>query len=250
MISQEVITAANNHALSEYPKESCGIVVSDKYYPCKNIAEDPEKFFEIDPKQFMTFSNKGKLECILHSHPNGPYFPSEQDMIGQLNSNVPWGIIVTDGDRVTQKPIMWGANTPIEPLIGRNFMHGITDCYSLIRDTFRLGKEECAAQDIEWPFDKIELPEVPRDDNWWNSDKDLYTDHLEKVGFREISMSEAKPGDGFLIAVKSEKMNHAGLFVGNNQLLHHLPTKLSRREPVGIWARAASKWVRYEGKNA
>ena len=63
--------AAKQHALEQAPKESCGIVVNDEYYPCLNIADTPEDNFSIHPKDFLRARSKGKLQYIIHSHPNG-----------------------------------------------------------------------------------------------------------------------------------------------------------------------------------
>ena len=62
---------AKKHAIKEAPKESCGIVVNEKYYPCKNISDTPEKSFAIHPKDFLKARSKGQLQYIIHSHPNG-----------------------------------------------------------------------------------------------------------------------------------------------------------------------------------
>ena len=78
---------------------------------------------------------------------------------------MPWGIIPTDGERVGD-PIMWGDQLPIAPLIGREFRHGTSDCYTLVRDAYRLGKDGMKEHGIDgWPLDPIQLPEVPRDDS-------------------------------------------------------------------------------------
>lgn len=267
-LAVETIEAAKKHAVTEYPKESCGIVVGDQYLPAINQAKPIEEHVEgdrdcncqlcsfvVDPNFYIDAEKKGEVRAVLHSHPKGPLFPSQADMEGQVATNVPWGIIALDeenGVYRTGEPLLWGDQLPIQPLIGRLFMHGVSDCYSLVRDTFRLGKDELRAQEISdcWPFDPIVLPEVPRDDGWWEGDQDLYTDGLKLHGFKPIEASEARPGDGFLAKIRSEKYNHAGLLVDDNLIIHHLPNRLSRREPSGIWGRAAALWVRYEGLGA
>ena len=45
--------AAKQHALQKAPNESCGIVVNDVYYPCKNISDTPKDNFAIHPKDFL-----------------------------------------------------------------------------------------------------------------------------------------------------------------------------------------------------
>lgn len=246
-LSGDVIKAAQLHALNEYPKEACGIVIDDTYYPCENVAENPEKDFEISAKDIMRISSIGVIKAIIHSHPNALAAPTATDMTGQINSGVVWGIISTDGERASE-PFLWGDQLPIEPIIGREFVHGIRDCFSLIRDCFRLGKTELAKQGVEeWPYDPVVFPVYPRDDEWWNNGQDLYSENFSKIGWKEITREEVRAGDAFMLKVKSDKLNHAGLYIGNNIILHHLPTRLSRREPVGIWARSADIWLRWEG---
>jgi proteasome lid subunit RPN8/RPN11 len=248
MFDAQIIADARRHARVEYPRESCGLVVSGRYFACKNIAES-ERDFVIDPIDQARALMQGELEAVIHSHPDGPYHPTRSDMIGQIETDVPWIILPTDGADRIGDPIIWGANTPIAPLVGRQFKHGVTDCYSIIRDAYRLGMDGMAAQGIFWPFyEPIELPEVARDDAWWmQQDQDLYQDLFAKFGFVEINYSEARPGDVFLIKVNHEKLNHGGILVGNNLLIQHFPNRLSRREPAGLWARHADKWIRYVG---
>ena len=252
--SKTVIDDAKKHARKEFPKESCGLVVAGKYIPCINVAEDPLNDFMISPFDVVSASEKGIPEGVIHSHPNGPFFPSQTDMKTQIAMNIPWAIIALDDERIGD-PIEWGGNVPIPPLIGRQFMHGVTDCYSVVRDAFRLGKEGMAAQGMpDWPFDPIFLDEVARDDNWWKGDDDLYTSNFKNFGFVVVNMADAKPGDVWMKAIGNSrsnpgnKLNHAGILVSFDQIAHHMPERLSRREPSGLWGRAADLWIRYVGK--
>ena len=63
--------AAKQHAIEQAPEESCGIVVNDEYHPCTNISDTPEDNFAIHPKDFLKARSIGKLQYIVHSHPNG-----------------------------------------------------------------------------------------------------------------------------------------------------------------------------------
>lgn len=254
------IAAAKAHARAEYPKESCGFIKGDAFTPVANICADAATHDAENPDcacQLCAFliSSEDVLanldaEAVIHSHPDGPMYPSAADMEGQMADGRPWGIIALSEDRVSE-PWFWGDSLPIRPLIGREFMHGICDCYSLVRDVFRLGKQALAEQGIpDWPFEPITLLDYPRDDAWWNKDFDLYNLEAFKVGFVEIKREEARPGDAFLCKINSGKFNHGGLLIGNDLLLHHLPARLSRREPAGLWARHAGRWLRYVGEGS
>jgi proteasome lid subunit RPN8/RPN11 len=249
------LDAAKAHARAEFPKESCGFIVKEAYVPAENKADDPLQHFKIEDPLYDAAVVKGELRAVVHSHPNGPMFPTELDMQQQLATGVPWLIVNLNEDDIADFTA-WGDALPRAPIIGRPFMHGIFDCYSCIRDTFHFGKDELAKQGIVWPFDPIELPQVPRDDAWWKGDQDLYVDHLEKAGFKTISMHEARPGDGFLMAMGDHRTNpkkklcHAALLVGGDFILHHKPGRPSGRELAGMWAPHADIWVRYEGPGA
>lgn len=249
--------AAKEHACAEFPKESCGVVVDGQYIRCENKAKPVDQHveegckcqlcsFRIDNSVYL--KNAGKIQMVLHSHPNGPAFPSASDMAGQIATALPWGIIVLDEMRVWE-PMVWGGSTEIPEIIGRQFVHGITDCYDLIRDTFRLGKTALAEQGVSgWPFDPIVLPAYARNDGWWTDEtSNFYEVEPFKIGFREVPMSEARPGDVFLCAIRSKRLNHGGVLLGDT-IMHHLPGRLSRREPAGLWARQAARWIRYVGE--
>lgn len=255
----EAMAAAREHAKSVYPEESCGFIVKGKYIALKNIAADPSTHtvedgcecrlcsFAITDADYLKHARE--IEVVVHSHPNGPAYPSKSDMLHQHEMDVAWAIVTLDETRFGPT-VAWGGNCPVEPVIGREFVHGVTDCYSLIHDVYGLGREKLAEQGIDWPFDPIELPIGERDDNWWmmKTDNDLYETNYPVAGFREISAQEVRPGDVFLGKISSNRLNHGGLLLSNNLILHHLPNRLSRREPAGIWARCAEKWLRYEGK--
>lgn len=253
---------ARQHARAMYPEEACGFVVGDSYIPVQNIAADPAEHVPNNPNctcRLCSFriakadvaKHLPAADILLHSHPDGPVYPSQMDMQSQIRMNIPWGIIALDGERIGH-PQCWGDELPIPPIVGREFMHGIRDCYTLIRDVFRLGKDALAMDGItsKWPFDPIYLADKPREDAWWESDFDLYEDNFKDWGFVEIGAHEVRPGDVFLASIRSEKLNHGGVLISDDLILHHLPLRVSRREPSGIWARTARKWVRYVGKES
>lgn len=257
-LSNAALKAARAHALREYPKEACGLLVNGRYRPCVNYATDPERDFVIPGEVFARLREQGReVQAVIHSHPNGPLFPSEADMQGQIDTDLPWVIVATDGKDCAD-PIIWGDGVDQGPLIGRPFRHGVTDCYELVRHTFALGREGLAAQDItkEWPLPPVQLRPQARADGWWDpkfeaTNRDLYA-AFESVGFREIPVSEVMPGDCFLVKLGPgvTQLNHGGVYLGSNLILHHLPTRVSRREPIGIWLRAVEKWLRHESLDA
>lgn len=188
------------------------------------------------------------LEGLVIVRPDAIVCPVEADMKAQNDAQIPFGIIAGTPDTM-QPPFFWGDQAGVAPLLGRPFIHGIWDCYSLVRDAFQLGAEQMRAQNISqaWALPSVSLPDVPRSDGWWEDGKDLYMDWMKPAGFVEIDAEQARPGDGFLMKLRSTKLNHAGVLVSDNEILHHLPTRLSRRETGGVWFYQIEKWVRYQG---
>lgn len=230
-LSQSIIAAAHAHALAEFPMEACGVVVGDAYVPMENVAENPERDFTIAKRAYAKVAKKA--QAILHSHPNGDPWPTRCDMASQIATAKPWGVFSCNGETCSTIRL-WGDGVEVAPLVGRDFVHGVSDCYSLVRDYYRTARG-------------LLLPEVPRDAEWWKAGLNLYTDHLEKEGFRAITPAEARPGDGFLCAIRAQTLNHAGVLVENDLILHHLQGRLSRREPLGPWRRHIQIWVRHDG---
>ncbi|AMB48256.1 C40 family peptidase [Methylobacterium sp. AMS5] len=247
--------AAEAHARREFPKEACGLVVDGAYLPCFNYALDPETDFVIAGEIWARLAEEGReVQAVVHSHPNGPLYPSAQDMQGQQQTAVPWVIVALD-DKDIAPPIIWDSEGEPAPVIGRSFVHGVADCFCLGRDVYRLGRDALAAQGVSgWPLDPVSFPDWPRRDGWWAKEGELAAqnmllDHYRANGFRIIPANEARPGDAFLVNIQSPTPNHCGVLLEGHLILHHLPTRASRREPIGIWARAVHTWLRHEAND-
>ncbi|MCO7246351.1 NlpC/P60 family protein [Halomonas sp. Mc5H-6] len=231
----------NAGALEAYPNEAVWLITPGECRQVKNIATDPESTFKVD-KRTMAAAIKRGLQAVVHSHPDFPDCPSAADMRGQLATVVPWGIVATNGENCT--PIRWwGEGVEKAPLIGRGFVHGITDCYALIRDYY--------AQELG-----IALPEYPRNWQWHEQGENLYLDGVASAGFRRIEAEDAKPGDMWLAQFRSPVPNHGGVLLDNGLTLHHPsarnpvdPARLSRREPVGRWQHYITHWYRHSERD-
>jgi len=99
--------------------------------------------------------------------------------------------------------------------LGREFVHGTTDCYSLIRDFY---KDEFG----------IELRDYARPDYWWNKGQNLYIDNFRKEGFYLLDdLEEPQYGDIFLIALGCSVASHGAIYIGENKILQHVQDHLS-----------------------
>ena len=231
LLSEEI----KRYFVSEYPKEACGLVLkSGVFVPCENVANDVHNHFEIHANDYL--KHEKDLLAVVHSHPDGQDGPSKMDMRSQIAVNVPFGICVVRDGWVGN---LWFFGDGINEvdLIGRPFRHGPTgtdgkgDCFALVRDYYRsIG---------------IKLNEYPRDHQWWDNGENMYEDYFADEGFVEIHSSEVKENDAFLMCVNSKAVNHAGVYVGDNLILHHLANRVSRHEPAGRWPKMIAKWVRH-----
>ena len=200
-----------NHADSCGEAECCGFVIDNKIYmPCKNISPTPTEAFEISPDDWIQAETIGEITAIVHSHPNGLPILSEADQIYQQQTAVDWWIVC---DNQIHKFRF------IQPLLGREFEHGKTDCLSIVRDAYMLAG--------------IDLPDYERADDWWHNGQNLYLDLLPKNGFERVGAEDIQEGDIILVCLGSETPNHAAIYVGNQHILHHCPDRLSKRDLYG-----------------
>lgn len=238
MFGPDVNAAIKSQAVAAWPRECCGLVIDGVYVPFPNIASDPMDSFRL-PDDAWPIDGE-TVQAVLHSHcgPRWRIEPSAADMERQLSLKndhgvaVPWGIVLANKDHCTD-PLWFGDHVLDQPLLGRRFVHGVTDCYSVIRAYF-------------WQEKKIKLPEFPRDVDWWKAGGNLYTQGFERAGFRQIDSAMAAPCDVVLIKIRSDVPNHGGVLLNNNLMLHHLQNRLSCRVPVGSWRKLITHWLRYE----
>lgn len=219
-------------AMDAYPNEACAFIVGNKLIPVENISTTPTQSFELSAEDSLI---QLKANGFIHSHPDGPIYPSKADMISQKSARIPFGIITCTNDS-TSASIWLHDDTLGIPLDERPFIHGIFDCYSLIRGYYKQAKN-------------ITLPDFPRDMNWWeNKKEDLYMKNFELAGFKEISSDDVlQEGDVILMNIQSDVVSHAAVYIGDGLLLHHLRGKISKKDRATSWKKYYSKIVRYSG---
>ena len=120
--------------------------------------------------------------------------------------------------------------------LGKDFLHGTNDCYSLIREFYQVAFN-------------IELTNYARPDFWWNAGMDLYNDFFPREGFKTIEIARPKDlqyGDVILMAIKSTMPCHAGIYIGDGKILHHFYGRKSAIELYkSIWYNSTTSVVRH-----
>jgi len=157
-LTKKIKKAIDAHVLEVYPAEAVGVIVDREYHKLTNTSDTPDVHFKVGNKEFLEVIGEGDVKALIHSHTfDTPVdqrtsrrsidrrTPSKTDMVTQQAMAIPFGIVHTDGETVSD--CVWlGWET--QPLLEREFIHGITDCYSA--DLFEdAGFAEIDPKDIE-----------------------------------------------------------------------------------------------------
>lgn len=244
ILTPDVCNQLQEHALEVYPQECLGYVQDGQYHRLENVSPDPEGHARVDPVVLAELLDEG-IDALCHSHPDGPDCPSAADMRLQMDLDIPFALVSTNGQACLE-PYLFGDMVAKPPLLGRSFRHGVIDCYGLIRDFYG-------------HILNIQLDDFPRDWEWWAKHKEcgegLYEQNFAKWGFREID-GDLQVGDVFLLQAGARVPNHAGIYLGGGLMLHHLAgrleadaSRISTIEPVIRWQQHSrmGKVVRHGG---
>ena len=218
-----------------YPREACGYVVNDIFYPVDNISDNPTDTFEISIGDISKFIDDDYK--IIHSHTmmsftSDPRTPSHQDMKSQQQCDVEFGIVHCDGESVTD--ILWFGGNDRPPLIGRTYIANVTDCFTLFRDYYKINLD-------------IDFPSHPRPAEWQEWDPNYISNNKALQLFKEVEQYEdIQPGDAILFRIGSGSINHIGVATSNTEFIHHLINRLSDVDDINKWRRQIVKVLRYK----
>jgi proteasome lid subunit RPN8/RPN11 len=236
-LTESVKSAIVDHANNELPKECCGLVIIRKgkqvYFPCANLGVGSDNFI-LSPEDYSKADEEGDIVAVVHSHPNMSAKPSQADLVACEASGLPW-FIVGLPDQV------WEYIEPsgyVAPLVGRVWSHGVLDCYSIIRDYYKMERG-------------IDLLNFERSDEWWKRGKNLYLENFSKAGFREIKQDVMAASDVILMRINSTVPNHGAIYLGDGVILHHVHGRLSTRDVFGgYWLKNTAGYLRYADNSA
>jgi proteasome lid subunit RPN8/RPN11 len=231
ILTDDILEAIKKHTNEAKKRECCGVIVNyrrrNEYIRIKNVSGSDSNFV-MDAVDYAKAEDKGVIIAIVHSHPELSPKPSQADLVGIEKTQLPWVIMNWPTGSFT-----WNEPTGyIAPLEGRQFSHGILDCYTIIRDYYQrnLG---------------ITLKDYDRPDHWWLKGMDLYRDNFKDTNFIEVTDGSLKLHDFILIQLASPVANHAAIYLGDheNMILHHVDQKVSCRDVYGGYWRDATRLV-------
>ena len=165
----EVRNAIISHMDDELPNEACGVITkkgkvyayerSDNVHPKKGLT-DPETneaydLFKFDAKTSARIVDEfSDVIAYVHTHPNGPAWPSFLDQEIQQSIGKPSVIASRDPTNGVFDLFSFGDHMLDLPLIHRMFRHAVTDCFEAVRSWF-------------WQKEQVYLPPIAREDRWW-----------------------------------------------------------------------------------
>jgi cell wall-associated NlpC family hydrolase len=123
------------------------------------------------------------------------------------------------------------------PFLGRPWVYGIYDCYSLFRDFY---KREF----------NIQLADYNRgaEFEWASPEWRMFEKNVKDQGFVEVESAERK-GDMLLMQLQSPFPNHTGVLTNpsRNIFYHHLLDRFSEENVYGgYWAKHTNKVLRHK----
>jgi len=234
MIREKLLRQIREHAQASYPAEACGLIVQvghgQRYVPCRNSHPEPTEHFEIAPQDYADAEDAGQVLAVVHSHPDATSRPSKLDRAQCDAMGLPWYILSwPENDLRRVEPDVWP-----RPLIGRHYIYGMQDCYSIVQDWYQqergihLGRPETA-------------------DGWWKRGENMILEHYESLGFRRCDDLHA--GAVIIMQVSSDIVNHCALYTGDGTMIHHMPGRLSESSPYGgYWQERTHAILEYVGE--
>jgi len=221
------------YATEQAPEEACGLLAIIKgektFWPCKNLAEGKFEFFILDPDDWAECEDTGEVVGVIHSHPIGAATPSDNDKAACEHLGFPYYIYSIEHDHWESfEPTGWKAPS----LIGRKFIWGKYDCWSIVTDWLKENKN-------------IHIP-------YWTRPKKIkdflnnpeFEFALPKLNFvKQPNNKNIKVVDVLLFKSITGNLEDVARYIGENMILNHNIKALSCRELCDVRYRHALKRV-------
>lgn len=224
-LSDEILRVIHDASAAADPREACGVIRGKRRHleaiALTNYDRRVKKVAMRAAEVYALESDGWAIQAIWHSHVRQTLEPSDTDLLQCKKSGVPW-LIYGYPNRRTK----WiSPEQHLElPLIGREFHHGVVDCYTLIRDYYRSVLD-------------VDLPDFVREDDWWMRGGNVYLENLEAAGFypierKDIEREDLRQHDVLLMrmaptGVRLKYPSHGAVYVGASKIRQHLQGRRS-----------------------
>jgi len=214
-LSKEVLAKIVDLAKSD--EEKGGVILSDgSFIEIENQSQNKYYGFVFD----LSVVEK-KIKAIVHTHGYSSAEPSIHDILSCVKSGFPWMIVGFYGDEIKWIDHTMDISHITDPLLDRPFVYGHLDCYTIVRDWYKKYG--------------LSLNDYQRNGLFWRdveSEYNPYVEFFEQEGFFELDdNAKIMPNDLILMSIGSKRQdcaNHAGVYVGDNKIIHHIFNSLSR----------------------
>ena len=208
---------AAKHAKECLPKECCGLLAIVKgkeiYFPCKNLANDQISYFIIDPDDWAKAEDSGELVGLIHSHPKGSIFPSDNDKAACEYLGLPFHIYSPEmDDWYSFKPSGYKPSS----IIGRTWIWGAADCWTIVVDYFK-----------DKGIDVVDMIRPKSPYEMLTNNK--FETEIPSCNFVEVD-DDIREDDLLLFSMGKSKGCHVGIYVGDQMVLHHQVDRLSSKD--------------------
>lgn len=119
-----------------------------------------------------------------------------------------------------------------QALLGKQWKYGVNDCFSLVREYFKL--QGIDLPDFKRPAD-LEICES------------IFLLQAQACGFVEVRFAQRKPGDVLIMRLGTAAPMHAAILLENEQILHQRQDSLSTAESLTAYhVRKVAAVFRYD----
>lgn len=240
-LTQEIKQVIENHAIKEYPKECCGIIVDGKAIECENISETPLKSFIVKPSVIRAYGLEN-ITGFYHSHPEpGDFSVADIAFCEKLNKTCILYLCQSKEFKIYNAK---GMKIPYE---GRPFFLGTLDCLSLFKDYYQRELNLIFDNDIEHPerfnYKAWSTPEFTEKYGYVT----VVYDYLIKNGFVEVHSLQKHD----IILMRLAHINfpvHIVIYLGNNQILQHMGEFSKVESYLSQYQRLATNILRHNSQ--
>ncbi|MDH0357056.1 NlpC/P60 family protein [Morganella sp. GD04133] len=218
------------HITDAAPDMICGVLSQDDnnsgFKPCVNASPAPEQGAIIDADFLRTLRHSHEITHVICSVPDARSHDISDYQAMSDRDGLPYLLVLWP----SRQSLTIFPQTELD-YENRPYIYGQYDCYSLIRDYFLREKG-------------IALNDYPREVYSLSSGKNIFEVQAPEEGFVKIEDTSLQAGDILVFNLPSTRLQHSAVYIGNGQMLHHLPPGLSCREAYSEkWEkRTSSVW--------